>query len=72
MLDKDITIDDAQTIFCPTCKENYRMVFSKDRKDVFVVCDCYEAEQIGKFLNRFLAAHVDGVTEEPEDGMMYQ
>lgn len=72
MLDKDTTIDDAQTVYCPDCGEDYRMVWSEERNEVFVVCDCYEAEKIGKFLDRFLVEHARGVTEEPNDGVMYQ
>jgi len=72
MLDKDTTIGDAQTIFCPDCGEDYRMVWSDNRNHVYVVCDCFEAEKINKFLHRFLAETADGVTAEPEDGFMYQ
>lgn len=71
MLDKDTTVDDAQTVFCPTCEENYRLAWSGNKESLFVVCDCYEAEQLGKFSQRFLAEHVDGVTAEPDDSKMY-
>lgn len=72
MLDKNTIIDDGQTIFCPDCEADYRMVWSENRNEVFIVCDCYEAENIQQFVSRFLGKHADGVTEEPDDGVMYQ
>lgn len=72
VLDKNIAIDDPQIIYCTECDENYRLVWSEERGEVFAVCDCYEAENINKFLHRFLAANVDGVSVPEESKRMYQ
>lgn len=53
----------AKTIYCPDCDEDYRLAYSNDRDEMYVVCDCGEAEAVADFVGRFKDEY-DGADSE--------
>lgn len=72
MIDKDTIVDDAQTVYCPECDEDYKLQWSAHKNKMFVVCGCYEAENVYSFLQRFADEHAKGTSTTPDDQGMYQ
>lgn len=67
MIDKSITIDDGQTIYCPECDANYEMSYSEGKGTVYVTCECGEAERIQMFLKRFMNSKDASTLDGTED-----
>lgn len=56
---------DASEVYCPSCDGDYKLAWSKEKDDMYVVCECNEAESIGNFVERFQDEYVDGNAENP-------
>jgi hypothetical protein len=48
---------EAQEIYCPECDSDYALAWSDEKEQMFVVCDCGEAEKIDSFHERVTDRH---------------
>lgn len=61
---------EATEVYCPECDADYTIAWSEEQDEMFVVCDCGEAEPAKDFVDRFREEYKE--EDETEDVRGYQ
>lgn len=59
---------EATGVYCPDCDGDYTLAWSSEKEDMYVICDCGEAESAIPFIEHFTEKHgpqSDESSEEP-------